>query len=532
MSDIGLLVRASAPSGPVAKNTFWFNTGAGSLAVSDGTDFLTTDGCAYVDDFGADPTGATDSSSAIQSAIDSDKPCVICNPNGTYKIGTPVVLDALANSNTYTNGRQFIGRGCRIVADGTPVNVFQATDAVAPNNHLFARVVGFRFSGTVSGAYVLWTGNYSWHIEISHLRADDSASAAALVQVNNTSSSANPGQWTIHHLFGQHCKDTVKLSLSGSGLGVFDNFEFRKIVGGDYQEHASAIRIDTGCSLRYSGIYDIFSGGPHAINAYGADIVGSKIARVQIEVPTTSGENPTAYDNNWGVAGTIYDSSISDVWITIPDTVNNPGARAIYGNVYRTKWWNCGLTDARIGAVPYSLSEGYDRTQEEPARSAAYPAVQIVAGNDVTWDFPRDYLDYGISMSAVAKSNYACGAIETSVNASATLGALYHYNSILSNFGQGDTACVVQLVAAAEGMEILCNMLGDGGAAWSVKPAAGDKIYLDGVALDDGDKVTCADPVLGSALRLCARRSSGASGVWSYDWFGTTEGGTWTDGGA
>ena len=45
-------------------------------------------------DFGADPTGATDSTSAIQAAIDSITNGTVYFPNGTYSINTTLNIDA------------------------------------------------------------------------------------------------------------------------------------------------------------------------------------------------------------------------------------------------------------------------------------------------------------------------------------------------------------------------------------------------------------------------------------------------------
>jgi len=67
-----------------------------------------------------------------------------------------------------------------------------------------------------------------------------------------------------------------------------------------------------------------------------------------------------------------------------------------------------------------------------------------------------------------------------------------------------------------------------GAGAFHVKAAAGDKIYFNGTALDDEDKVSCATPAVGDYLS-CRSFKTGAS---AFDWICTSGAGTWTDGGA
>ena len=80
-------------------------------------------------------------------------------------------------------------------------------------------------------------------------------------------------------------------------------------------------------------------------------------------------------------------------------------------------------------------------------------------------------------------------------------------------------AATITLPAVAEGMSVSIHTIG--AIAVSVDPNASDKIWLDGTALDDGDKIT-------------NKSTSGDIAVLTYysadGWHATTNG--WTDGGA
>lgn len=80
-------------------------------------------------------------------------------------------------------------------------------------------------------------------------------------------------------------------------------------------------------------------------------------------------------------------------------------------------------------------------------------------------------------------------------------------------------AATITLPAVASGMSV--TVITVGAVAVSVDANAADKIYLDGTALDDGDKITNTS-------------TSGDIAVLTYysadGWYATTNG--WTDGGA
>lgn len=80
-------------------------------------------------------------------------------------------------------------------------------------------------------------------------------------------------------------------------------------------------------------------------------------------------------------------------------------------------------------------------------------------------------------------------------------------------------AAVITLPAVAEGLSVVVVTIGD--VAVSVDPNASDKIWLDGTALDDGDKIT-NDSSAGDIAVLTYYSADG--------WHASTNG--WTDGGA
>lgn len=97
--------------------------------------------------------------------------------------------------------------------------------------------------------------------------------------------------------------------------------------------------------------------------------------------------------------------------------------------------------------------------------------------------------------------------------------------TIINNYGQG-AANTQTLPAAAEGLNILV-VLSTVGNAFHIDVQATDKVYLDGVALDDGDKISNATPAIGDSISIVAFQT-GAS---AYDWRAQTIQGTWVDGG-
>jgi len=100
-------------------------------------------------------------------------------------------------------------------------------------------------------------------------------------------------------------------------------------------------------------------------------------------------------------------------------------------------------------------------------------------------------------------------------------------NTLVNNYGQ-TVANTLTLPTAGAGMNFICTVGTSGAGALNIKAGPSDKIYLDGTALDDGDKVNNATPAVGDAITFLSFQT-GAS---TYDWIARTSIGTWIDGGA
>jgi len=101
-------------------------------------------------------------------------------------------------------------------------------------------------------------------------------------------------------------------------------------------------------------------------------------------------------------------------------------------------------------------------------------------------------------------------------------------NTVIHNLGQS-AEMTLTLPTAAEGYSFLYH-LATAAQTSHIKAGASDKIYLDGVPLDDADKVSNngASSTVLDAIRFYTFETS--SGV--YDWAAFTLFGTWSDGGA
>lgn len=100
-------------------------------------------------------------------------------------------------------------------------------------------------------------------------------------------------------------------------------------------------------------------------------------------------------------------------------------------------------------------------------------------------------------------------------------------NTLISNYGQG-AATTLTLPTAAANMGFVF-VVSTTGNAIHIKAGPNDKLYLAGIALDDGDKASMTSPVL-AATASCFTFQTGAS---TYDWiFEPINGGVWVDGGA
>jgi hypothetical protein len=99
-------------------------------------------------------------------------------------------------------------------------------------------------------------------------------------------------------------------------------------------------------------------------------------------------------------------------------------------------------------------------------------------------------------------------------------------NRVINNYGQG-AEMTLTLPAAADGYGFLLQV-GTTGHAIHIKAGAGDKIYLDGTALNDADKISLAVPVVGDYVTVWTLQT----GEDTFDWIADSGPNYWTDGGA
>jgi hypothetical protein len=240
-------------------------------------------------------------------------------------------------------------------------------------------------------------------------------------------------------------------------------------------------------------------------------VAKSRIARMYLE--------PHVGNSHYAVAGNLYWCVIENLWAYIsshaaPWPAGMTDVRMVYGIVRDSTIRNVGIHSTTAAGPPYAVTY--------------YPAIQIQGGGDVTVDFPRRYIQNGIAMGAgspVAPVYWVNAPIPLRINDTTVLQAWMVSDSIIDNVNQTGPATVT-LPTAADGYRVRFVMATPG-FAYHIKPAAGNRIVLDGNGLTGGSKVSNPRPVVGDALS-CYTFRSGAS---SHAWICRGEGGTWTNGG-
>ena len=127
----------------------------------------------------------------------------------------------------------------------------------------------------------------------------------------------------------------------------------------------------------------------------------------------------------------------------------------------------------------------------------------------------------GIEISGTPLPSY------TSVNkpVSTTLTAQECINTLIDNYGQ-TTTLILTLPVADEGYFFIFSVATVGNDV-TLKPASGDQIYLDGVALVVDNIVLLPSPVIGNCVEILSFRT----GETTYCWSITSTYGVWIDGG-
>lgn len=160
---------------------------------------------------------------------------------------------------------------------------------------------------------------------------------------------------------------------------------------------------------------------------------------------------------------------------------------------------------------------------------ASYPEINFY------FDNPDYHLIFGVAGSILGNFVQVSGdtmtgplaapAAEVVKTSDATLTFAEMSGTVFSNLGQG-AETTITLAAAASGLNTIATVFTTGNAL-HFKAAAGDKIYLNGVPLDDGDKVSNITPAVGDSITIVYFKT-GAS---TYDWLVFVGVGTWVDGG-
>lgn len=131
----------------------------------------------------------------------------------------------------------------------------------------------------------------------------------------------------------------------------------------------------------------------------------------------------------------------------------------------------------------------------------------------------RGFLTYGGSF------NHAFTEIVKASSDTLTVSDVY--GTLISNYGQA-AENTQTLPTAEEGLNFIAQISTSGAGAFHIKAGPNDKIYLDGTALDDGDKISCTTPAVGDFITAWTFKT----GANSWDWMCTSGIGTWIDGGA
>lgn len=105
-------------------------------------------------DFGADPTGATDSTAAIQAAIDSVTNGTVYFPNGTYSINTTLNINAGTKLSLNLLGN---GLASKLQYNGTTSNI-PMVYYYGGSNSAFAKIEGLQFKNTYNTGDTILNG--------------------------------------------------------------------------------------------------------------------------------------------------------------------------------------------------------------------------------------------------------------------------------------------------------------------------------------------------------------------------------------
>jgi hypothetical protein len=188
-----------------------------------------------------------------------------------------------------------------------------------------------------------------------------------------------------------------------------------------------------------------------------------------------------------------------------------------------------------LGSVVYACTTTHvsDAVITIPVTGSSWETYWAPLGTFVTTD--QKAAVAGTSGTAVSASNKLVDNADTRLTGISTeiikastgsLSVAECSGTVISNYGQG-AEMTLTLPTAQAGLSFLVSVITTGNAL-HIKAGASDKIYLDGTALDDGDKVSLGTP----AAANCASLWTWCTGDGTYDWFCNPINGYWSDGGA
>ena len=295
-----------------------------------------------VDDYGADPTGTSDSTaafvsaaSAATSAITAGAPqALVCPGMGRYKVsGGNISVSGMVGFTSPSAG------SCTILAQGSGAVIARSQTATPGSYGRLAPIQGITFDGTGMGAS---TGygvkdtdcGHATYADLDFINFTGTASAG-LAQLNSSfwaeqvlgmrllftncsighlqdgQSSAGPPSFDYSDFFGVH----YNLYPGQSGRTVQGN---APVVGGSYRAHANA-HVSSGATQTVWTIGST-AGDTSSVSSNSVDLVGE-----------VDGTGSTAYDFTVGAAAGLYLNGT----IQFPGFTSNPagGAGLLSGNV-------------------------------------------------------------------------------------------------------------------------------------------------------------------------------------------------------
>lgn len=212
-------------------------------------------------DYGADPTGVSDSTTAIQTALDDN--LVIYVPTGTYLVSTINIPHA---------------NNVRIFGDGMALSILKGNTASVP---------------VISQAITSVNGNYG---EISELKIDASVGADG---INLTDTGARMAEWVFSNLqiVGNGTRNGIK-SVANLARSIFDNVRIENFDEGFKYDNNAGSRL----TLSKVGAYDCRKGfifntaGGHYIEMPKGDNITEEFIEINVDGCTII--NPSIEQND------------------------------------------------------------------------------------------------------------------------------------------------------------------------------------------------------------------------------------------